>query len=173
MINRLAAMQLWPLLSSRAATPVLTAASRSASSSTIKGSLPPSSSTVFFSCAPQSCATRRPAASLPVSVAARTHGCPIISATSPAPMSSAVKHMLRQPGLPENILYGKGAHGHIGSMLEHAGIARHQRGRCKAKNLPEGKIPGHDRKHHPEGIKAHIALGSIRGNNFPASIAAA
>ena len=51
-MKRLAAMQLWPLLISRASAAALAAASTSASASTMKGSLPPSSSTVFFSIAP-------------------------------------------------------------------------------------------------------------------------
>src|SRR5437660_280532 len=48
-MKRLAAMQLWPLLTRRASAAVHAAAVRSASARTMKGSLPPSSSTVLLS----------------------------------------------------------------------------------------------------------------------------
>ena len=74
-MNRLAAMHDWPLFCTRAVTAVRTAASRSADGSTMKGSEPPSSSTLFLSaCAgrrrPPTCRRR----SLPVSVTAAIRG---------------------------------------------------------------------------------------------------
>ena len=62
-MKRLAAMQLWPLLISRASAAARAAASTSASASTMNGSLPPSSSTVFLSMRPACSATAMPARS--------------------------------------------------------------------------------------------------------------
>lgn len=73
-MNRLAAMQDWPLFCTRAVTAVLTASSRSAEGITMNGSLPPSSSTVGLISSPAMAATDWPAGSLPVRVAAATRG---------------------------------------------------------------------------------------------------
>ena len=73
-MKRLALTQLWPELISRDVAHVLTASSRSASSRTMYGSEPPSSSTVFLNAAPACAATALPAGVLPVSVTARTSG---------------------------------------------------------------------------------------------------
>src|SRR3712207_1694070 len=61
--NRLAAMQLCPLFWLRAVTATSAALSRSAEGMTMNGSLPPSSSTVFFSASPAMAATDCPARS--------------------------------------------------------------------------------------------------------------
>ncbi|MCY1270003.1 hypothetical protein D9M69_324830 [compost metagenome] len=63
---RLAAMHTWPQLPKRLATAAFTAASMSASASTMKASEPPSSSTHFFSAAPAWEAIAAPAPTLPV-----------------------------------------------------------------------------------------------------------
>jgi hypothetical protein len=65
-MNLLAAMQLCPAFWNLLATPVLAASSISASARTMKGSLPPSSSTTFFIFLPHACATFCPAEMLPV-----------------------------------------------------------------------------------------------------------
>ena len=56
-MNRLAAMQDWPLLRHRAVAPTSAALARSAEGSTTKGSLPPSSRTDFFTASPAMAAT--------------------------------------------------------------------------------------------------------------------
>ena len=61
-MNRLAAMQDWPLLIVRALTAVAAAASRSALGMTMNGSLPPSSRTIFLISAPAARPTRDPGA---------------------------------------------------------------------------------------------------------------
>jgi len=81
MMKRLALTQLWPELIKRDVAHVLTASSRSASSSTMYGSEPPSSSTVFFSDAPACAATAFPAGVLPVNVTALTCGFSITAFT--------------------------------------------------------------------------------------------
>ena len=90
-MNRLAEMQLWPLLISRASAATVAAASRSASARTMKGSLPPSSRTVFFSAFPARSATLLPASSLPVSVTAVMRGSSIRPATAEDSMSAVAK----------------------------------------------------------------------------------
>ena len=79
-MKRLAAMQVWPALPKREATAPATVLSRSASSSTMKASLPPSSITLFFNWLPALAATERPARSLPVNVTAATRASRITSA---------------------------------------------------------------------------------------------
>ena len=90
-MNRLAAMQLWPLFCIRAATPAATAASRSASARTTNGSDPPSSSTTGLSAAPASAATARPARSEPVSVTAATRSSAMTAATRASVMGRCSK----------------------------------------------------------------------------------
>ena len=80
-MKRFAAMQLCPPLRKREVTATSTARSRSASSRMMKGSEPPSSSTVFLICAPAAAATDRPAGSLPVRVTACTLGSSITAPT--------------------------------------------------------------------------------------------
>ena len=84
-INLFAAIQDCPLLSIRAVTAVVTAASKSALGMTMNGSLPPNSSTVFLICFPAAAAKLAPASSLPVRVAALTRSSAIKAATSDAP----------------------------------------------------------------------------------------
>src|ERR1051326_3461067 len=71
-INRFDAMQLWPQFIDLPLTAPSDALSISASAHTIKGSLPPNSSTVFFTCDVALCATFAPTGTLPVNVTALT-----------------------------------------------------------------------------------------------------
>src|SRR5438477_13104496 len=47
-------------------------------------------------------------------------------------------------------------------MLEQTHIARHQGGRCEAEDLPERKIPWHDRQDWPDRLIPNIALSLVR-----------
>src|SRR5439155_204102 len=76
------------LLIIRAAAAVLAARGRSASSRTMNGSLPPSSSTVFLSSRPARSATWLPARSLPVSVTARMRASAMSAGTAAGPTST-------------------------------------------------------------------------------------
>ena len=60
-MNRLAAMQDWPLLRQRAVVATSAARGRSAEGMTTKGSLPPSSRTDFLTTSPATAATEEPA----------------------------------------------------------------------------------------------------------------
>jgi hypothetical protein len=68
----LAAIHDWPVFWNMLRVAHAAAASRSASASTTNGSLPPSSSTVFFTARPAIAATARPAPVEPVNVTAAT-----------------------------------------------------------------------------------------------------
>ncbi len=92
-MKRLAAMHDWPLFCTRALTAVCTVASRSAEGSTMNGSEPPSSRTLFFSACPAVAATDMPALSLPVRVTAATRGSSMIAATS----LLSTKRLLKAP----------------------------------------------------------------------------
>ncbi len=96
-MNRLAAMQDWPLFWTRAVTAVFTAATTSAEGITMYGSLPPSSRTVFLISSPATEATDRPAGSLPVRVAATTRGSRRTPSTSREPMRRVWKQPSGNP----------------------------------------------------------------------------
>ncbi|SGN98611.1 Uncharacterised protein [Mycobacterium tuberculosis] len=96
-MNRLAAMQDWPLFCTRPVTAVLTAASRSADGITMNGSLPPSSSTVGLISLPAIAPTDWPAGSLPVSVAAATRGSRRMASTAPELTSNVWKQPSGKP----------------------------------------------------------------------------
>ena len=72
-----------------------------------------------------------------------------------------LKHPCRETRLGEHLLNGGGAAGHIGGMFEHCHIPCHEGGGGKAKDLPEGKVPGHHRQHNPQGLIAHKALTTV------------
>ena len=65
-MKRFAALQDWPVLSSRASVAAATTASRSSVANTMNGSEPPSSRATFFRCRPATSATAAPARSEPV-----------------------------------------------------------------------------------------------------------
>lgn len=97
--NRFAAMQPWPLFWQRAVTATSAACSRSAEGMTMNGSLPPSSSTVFFKAFPATVATDWPAALLPVSVTAVTRSPRSTRSTAPDPISNVWKTWSGKPAL--------------------------------------------------------------------------
>ena len=78
-MNRLPALQAWPVFSMRAEMAASTVASRSSDPSTTNGSEPPSSSTTFFRCRPAVAATAEPARSEPVSETPWMRGSPMSS----------------------------------------------------------------------------------------------
>ena len=92
-MRRLALMQAWPAFVNRDATAPAAACSMSASSSTTKGSEPPSSRTEVFSSRPAIAATLDPARSEPVSVTPRTRG----SASICSDRVDVAEHRLERP----------------------------------------------------------------------------
>jgi hypothetical protein len=51
-------------------------------------------------------------------------------------------------------------------MLEHARVARHQRGSGEPEDLPQREVPGHDREHDAEGHEGHVAAGGVRRDHL-------
>ena len=163
-MKRLAAMHDWPLLNVRDLTAVATACARSADGMTMKGSLPPSSSTVFFSARPARLATSRPARSLPVSVTAATRSSSRIAGTCSTSISSAWNTPSGNPALAEQALDGQRALRHVRRVLQQHDVAGHQRRRGEPEHLPERKIPGHDREHGAHRLVANVAPAGFRGD---------
>ena len=91
---RLAEVQTWPLFRNRAHAAPGTATSRSASSNTISGSMPPSSRFTRFSCRAAFTAISVPTAVDPVNAMHATRG----SSTSAAPASAPPVTTLTAPG---------------------------------------------------------------------------
>ncbi len=75
-------MHVWPVAANTPATTPLAAASRSASSNTICGDLPPSSSVTLFRFSAAAWATARPVAVEPVNATLSTPECPARAAPS-------------------------------------------------------------------------------------------
>ena len=67
----------------------------------------------------------------------------------------------REAGVLEDLLDGERAAGHVGRVLEEAGVAGHEGGRGEAEHLPEWEIPRHDREHGAEGQERHEALAGV------------
>ena len=84
-------MQLWPLFWLRARHATVAAVLTSASARTMKGSEPPSSSTVFFKALPAVSATSEPALSEPVRVTPAMRWSAMRRSTAAEPMSSVWK----------------------------------------------------------------------------------
>jgi len=69
---------------------------------------------------------------------------------------------VREASGAEHLFDGEGALRHVGGVLEDSGVARHQRRRGKAEQLPEREIPRHDGQHRAERRKLHVAVGGAR-----------
>ena len=146
-MKRLAAMQDWPLFCTRAVTAVRTAASRSAEASTMKGSEPPSSSTVFLRASPAAAATDMPAGSLPVSVTAAMRGSWMSAATSSDGTKRLVKTPSGRPARRNRSSMASGGLRHVRRVLEQPDVAHHERRRGEADHLPHREVPRHDGQH--------------------------
>src|ERR1700739_3659649 len=68
------------------------------------------------------------------------------------PDQQCLKSAFRKTRAPKNIFNSESAPRRVGSMLQQAGIACHERGRGKAKYLPERKVPRHHRQHRAERL---------------------
>ena len=108
-------MQVWPVLRYLEATAPSTAASMPASSKTMKGALPPSSSEIFFTVEADCCISSLPISVEPVKVTFRTSGFDVIS----PPMAPALPvTMLRTPsGTPARRASSASAKAESGVMV--------------------------------------------------------
>ena len=96
--NRSVDMQIWPWFRNAPKAAAATAWSRSASSSTTKGALPPSSSSTGLRCAAARPATILPTLVEPVKLTRRTAGWAISAATTAAPSAGALEITFTTPG---------------------------------------------------------------------------
>ena len=71
-----------------------------------------------------------------------------------------LKDVRRETGAAHDLFDGERALRHVGGVLEQAHVARHQRGREKAEDLPERKIPRHHGEHGADGLIADEARGT-------------
>ena len=141
-MKRLAAMQVCPALPKREATATGTALARSASSSTMKGSLPPSSSTHFFRCLPAVAATDRPARSLPVSVTALTRGSAMTAAACSLSMCSTPNTPSGTPAAASTPAMASAQPGTLVACLSRATLPAIRPGARKRNTCQTGKFHG-------------------------------
>ena len=73
----------------------------------------------------------------------------------------SLKRAVGKARATEDVRDRQGALRHVRSVLEQTNVAGHQRRRGETKNLPEGKIPWHDRQHNPQRLKVHVAFRGV------------
>ena len=95
---RLAEMQVWPELRNLQSSAPATASSRSASSKTMNGALPPSSSDTFFTCPAHCAISSLPTSVEPVKPSLRTSGLDVISAPIAGASSALPVTIAKTPG---------------------------------------------------------------------------
>ena len=122
----------------------------------MKGSLPPSSSTVGLISSPAMAATDWPAGSLPVSVAAVTRGRAGSARRRTRDDEQRLEHAAREAARAEHVGQIQRRLRHVGGVLEQADVARHQRGRGEPDGLPQREVPRHHGQHHPERLVAGV-----------------
>ena len=137
---RLTARQIWPWCRNEPHAPADDAASMSASSSTISGLLPPSSSTVRFSPRPAASPTRRPVFVEPVNEIIRTFGSSTSAWPTSAPPPITCNTPFGQPGLLEDASDDHAAGDRrVRVALEHHRVAeRRAPGRASASRARSG-----------------------------------
>src|SRR5262249_44742065 len=79
----------------------------------------------------------------------------------PAAYYQCAKQVSGKSSSVEDFLNCERAAGHVGCMLEHSGVSRHQTGRGEAEDLPEWEIPWHYGEYDPEPIKGDKALARL------------
>ena len=66
----------------------------------------------------------------------------------------------------EDVCDRQGALRHVRGLLEQTNVAGHQRRRGETKDLPERKIPWHDRQHDTQRLEMHVAFRSVSFDNL-------
>src|SRR6266446_2263615 len=165
-MNRFAAMQDWPLLMFRAATPTVAAISTSPDGMTINGSLPPNSITAFLIEAPAASPTLAPALSLPVNVTAATRSSVTICLTILDEINRVWNTPGGKPASKKIFSMFRAERGTFEACFRSATLPAIKRGCGEPKHLPERKIPRHDREHGSDWQKADIAFNGFSLNRF-------
>ena len=143
----------------------------SASASTMNGSLPPSSRTVFFRARPAMPATARPAPVDPVRVTAATRSSLMIRSLTSGVRSKPATTTENRSGDGEeaarDLLQQQGAARRGGSMLEHHHVPGGYRGSKRPDHLPVREVPRHDRKKDAQRAVHDPADGGRRCRSTP------
>ena len=129
-----------------------TQASRSADGVTMKGSEPPSSSTLFLTACPAADATDMPARSLPVSVTAAIRGSSISPAMSLDSTKQVGEHPVGQAGPAEQVLDAASAVcGTFDACLSRPTLPTISAGAAKRITCHRGKFHGMTARTGPSG----------------------
>ena len=172
-MNRLAAMQAWPVLLQRDNAPTEAALSRSASGRTMKGSLPPSSSTDFLIRAPAAAATLRPAGSLPVRLTAKTESWSRTLSTCRAPMSRVRKTSAGSPAWANTDSMARAHWGTLEACLRTTALPAMSDGAAMRKTCHRGKFQGMTASTVPKGSNTTMDLAQASSTGRGASMASA
>ena len=162
-IARVAAVQSCPVLISEPATAPWIAASRSASSNTTNGALPPSSSWVRWPCTAAAAITLRPTGVDPVNVTTSTSRWPAsaVPTSPPAPVTT-LKHAVGQARLGGQPRQGqRGQRRQLGGFDDDA-AAGGQRGQHLPHRHLQRVVPRRDGRDDPDGL-APDARGVVAG----------
>ena len=141
-------MQTWPALRNLQRTAPATAASRSASSKTRNGALPPSSSESFLTCPAHCAISSLPTAVEPVKPILRTVGLPVSSPPIAGASSASPVTTWKTPaGMPARSASSASASAESGvcsAGLHTIVLPAAERGRGLARDHRRGEVPGRD-----------------------------
>ena len=152
--------QTWPWWKNVAHSAPSTAWSMSASSNTMFGDLPPSSSVVFLIVLEASCMIRRPTTVEPVKATLSTSGCeasssptveppPVITFTTPSGSSVSAR-------ISASLQRGQRR---VRRRLEHARVAHRERRRQLPDRHHEREVPGNDPGADADRLAQHEVVG--------------
>ena len=119
----------------------------------MNGSLPPSSSTVFFSSRPARSATWLPACSLPVSVTATMRGSAMSPPTAEEPISSVANSPGGKPASRKTSSICSAQRGTLEACLSTAALPAISAGAAKRNTCQKGKFHGITASTTPSGSK--------------------
>ena len=154
--RRLAHTQVWPVLRYLLAIAPCTAASRSASSNTMKGALPPSSSDTFLIVAAHCAISFLPTSVEPVKVSLRTIGLEVISPPiSLARPGDHVQHALRDAGALCKLRHRERRVRRLRRGFAHDRASRCQRRAGLARDHRRREIPRRDRRDYADRLAQH------------------
>ena len=163
---RVVAKHDWPALRVTAATAAETAASRSASSRTIVGDLPPSSRLTGTMRRAAAAITAAPVATEPVNVTWPTSGWSTTAAPVGSPRPTTMLHAPgRQPRLGEQRGGGEARQRRDLGRLDQDGVSGGERRRDAAGHLAERRVPRRDVRDHPERLAARVDERAVRAGD--------
>ncbi len=132
----------------------------------MKGSEPPSSSTVFLRASPAAAATDMPGRLAP----GQRHRGDARVVDERGDSLDGTKRLVKTPsGSParrnRSSMARRGLR-HVGRVLEQPDVAHHERRRGEADHLPEREVPRHDGQHRAEWLVVHVGLRPAGGDRL-------